>query len=78
MITSTASTTGAVQRRTPSASVMRMAPAMSRAHVRPMTSGARSTTSDPVGAVVVGLEDELVALLQQEAERRGAEELEER
>ena len=33
---------------------------------------------DPVGAVVVGLEDELVALLQQEAERRGAEELEER
>ena len=45
MITSTASTNGAVQRRTPSASVMRIAPGDEKAQVRPMTSGARSRTS---------------------------------
>jgi hypothetical protein len=48
---------------------MRMAPAMMTAHVRPMTSGA---------GVVVRLEDELVALFEQQPERRGAHELEER
>ena len=42
---STLSTNGAQRRRTPSASVMRMAPAMMSAQVRPMTSGARSMAS---------------------------------
>jgi hypothetical protein len=41
-IASTASTKGAYRRRTPRASVIRIAPAMISAHVRPMTTGARS------------------------------------
>jgi len=42
LIASTASTNGAYRRRTPNASVRRMAPAMMSAQVRPMTTGARS------------------------------------
>jgi len=45
MMASRLSTIGAYRRRTPSASVMRMAPAMISAQVRPITTGARSMTS---------------------------------
>ena len=78
MSASTLSTKGAYRRRTPSASVMRMAPAMISAQVRPMTTGARSMARIQSERVVVGLEDELVALLEQDAERGRAEQLEER
>jgi len=46
-----------------------MAPAMMSAQVRPMTIGARS---------MVSLEDELVALLEQDAEGGGRDQLQER
>ena len=49
LMASTLSTTGAYRRRTPSASVMRMAPAMMSAQVRPMTTGARSISSVQAG-----------------------------
>ena len=49
LMASTASTNGAYRRRSPSASVMRMAPAMINDHVRPMTMGARSAVSRKCG-----------------------------
>ena len=49
LIARIASTKGAYRRRTPSASVMRIAPAMISAQVRPMTIGARSTVSRKCG-----------------------------